>query len=78
MSLVGWVALYAIESLFFYWVYFRDGADQLEGTLASGFLLGNFAPRWSAEGIRLFVAVTFSMASVWFVVGLFAPAVRSW
>ncbi|NLX95842.1 MAG: hypothetical protein GXY83_06675 [Rhodopirellula sp.] len=78
MSLVAWLALYAIESLFFYWVYYRDGAEQLEGTLASGCLLSFFAPRWSAEGIRLFVSIAFAMSSVWFVVGLFVPAARSW
>jgi hypothetical protein len=78
MSLVLWLLLYFLDSLFFYWVCFRDGAEQLEGTFASGFLMGIFATEWSAEGIRLYVSIGWAVATTWFVVGLFVPAARGW
>ena len=76
MSILVWVGLFGLTSLGWAWVLFLGGAEKLEGTLASGFLIDAFAPRWSAAGIKLFAALTWAAAGVWFLVGLFVPEVR--
>jgi hypothetical protein len=78
MSVGVWVLIFALESLLWAWVLFWDGAEHLEGTFASGFLVDIFAPRWSADGIKLFAALTWLFTGVWFVVGLFVPEARFW
>jgi hypothetical protein len=76
MSIEQWVLGYVVDLLFCLWVIRWGGARWLEGTFASGFLISWFAPRWSAEGIRLFTLLSLIGSSVWFVVGLFAPDAR--
>ena len=76
MSIAGWVLGYVVDLLFTLWILRWGGARWLEGTLASGFLISWFAPRWSAEGIRAFVFLSFIVTSVWFVVGVFVPEAR--
>ena len=53
LSLFIWIAAHAAEALFCLWVLRRGGAERLEGTFASGFLFSNFAPGWSAEGLKM-------------------------
>jgi hypothetical protein len=43
----------------------------LEGTFSSGFFVSIFAPRWSAEGIRLFGYGTIVISTILFVSGIF-------
>jgi hypothetical protein len=76
MDLVTWIALFAASSLFWAWIVFRDGADRLEGSFLSGLLFWHRAPEWPAEGIKLFAAGTWVCQAIWFVVGVFSPAVR--
>jgi hypothetical protein len=78
MSLTWWVALYLLTSLLWLWVVFLGGAERLEGTLASGLLVDWLAPRWSADGIRLFVGLSWVLQTLWFAIGLFVPEVRFW
>jgi hypothetical protein len=78
MSLLLWVAVFAVLSLFWSWILFWGGAEWLEGSFLSGLLLDVWAPRWSADGIKVFVKLTWFLAGVWFVVGLFVPAARFW
>ena len=75
--MVVWIAGYSVETLFAYWICLRGGADWLEGTFTSGFLVNFFAPRWSADGIKLFVGLSWVVATIAFVLGLFSPEVRS-
>ena len=56
-----------IGLLFGLWVIFGRGAERLEGTFTSGFLFHPFAPRWTAQGIRLFVALILILDGIWFV-----------
>ena len=77
MSLAWWVALYLVTSVFWLWVVFLGGAERLEGTVAAGLLVDWLAPHWTADGIRLFVGLSWVLQTVWFVIGLFEPASRS-
>lgn len=76
MSLTAWITIYGLETLFFCWVFFLGGDEQLEGTFTSGCLLSPLAVGWSAEGIRVFVASAWCISSVWFLLGLFVPEAR--
>ncbi|XPF95286.1 hypothetical protein ACM9HF_04535 [Colwellia sp. RE-S-Sl-9] len=71
-----WILFYLFEVIFWLWIIRWNGAEWLEGTLTSGFLIHHFAPTWSADGIKLFVWIYFIAASIWFVVGIFQPSVR--
>lgn len=77
MSLWLWILSFFAYSAFSYWVVFRDGADYLEGW-KSFFLVHTLAPRWSAEGIKLFVFLSWPVSALAFLVGLFKPGLRSW
>jgi hypothetical protein len=79
MSLGAWILSYLGDLLFCLWILRWGGAERLEGTLASGFLISWLAPRWEAEGIKLFVLLSFVLTTGWFLVGLFVPEARmSW
>ncbi|BBO81582.1 hypothetical protein DSCO28_21480 [Desulfosarcina ovata subsp. sediminis] len=52
------------------------GAEWLEGTFASGFLINIFASRWSAEGIKLFGVLTILISTILFLVAIFYPDFR--
>ena len=76
MSLTAWIILYLGQLVFWVWVIRWGGAERLEGTFASGFLINYFATRWNADGIRLFAWLTLAAGTIWFVIGLFNPLVR--
>jgi hypothetical protein len=76
MSLLLWIALYLVTSLLWVWVLFLGGADWLEGSFLAGLLVHVFAPRWSADGLRVFAAGTWLLQTIWFIVGLFVPSAR--
>ncbi|SOD29280.1 hypothetical protein [Variovorax sp. YR752] len=77
MSLALWIAVHAAEALFCLWVLRWGGAERLEGSFASG-LVSNFAPRWSAEGLRMAALILLVFCAITFVVGLFVPSLRCW
>jgi hypothetical protein len=77
MPLLVWVAGFAATSLLWAWILFWGGAEWLEGTMASGFL-HVLAYRWSADGIKLFVGLTWLFEGIWFAIGLFLPSARFW
>ena len=76
MPVLIWILLFAVTSLFWAWIVFWGGADQLEGTLASGFVIDYFAPGWSSDGIRIFGVLAWIVEGVWFLFGLVSPAAR--
>ncbi len=78
MSVILWVVLFAVSSLLWAWILFWGGADWLEGSFLSGLLVHVFAPRWTAEGIKVFVALTWLIEGIWFGIGCFVPAARFW
>jgi hypothetical protein len=76
MPLVVWIILYLVGVVFWLWVIFWGGAEWLEGTLASGFLVSIFATRWRSEGIKLFAWLALLGNTTWFVLGIFIPEAR--
>jgi hypothetical protein len=76
MRTAAWVALHAANALFWLWVACWGGAERLEGTFASGWLVSVFAPNWSAEGLKLFAWIMLVAGGIWFIVGLVEPGVR--
>jgi hypothetical protein len=75
-NIVMWIVLWAVSSLFWVWICWWDGAEWLEGKALSGCLVHWLAPRWSADGIRLFGWLALVIGTVWFVIGLFSRDVR--
>lgn len=78
ISIEQWIAWWTCSSLFWLWVLRWGGAERLEGTFASGFLISWFAPKWSAGGIKSFALLSLLGTLVAFGVGLFVPDIRCW
>jgi hypothetical protein len=71
MSLALRGLFYVLDVLFWLWVVRWEGAEWLERTFTSGFLIHFVAPRWSTEGIKLFGEGALILSTIWFVLGLF-------
>lgn len=52
------------------------GAETLEGTIGSAFLISYFAHRWSAEGIKAAGWLVLIGHTIWFIAGIFSPKLR--
>jgi hypothetical protein len=76
MSLLTWEILFAVSSLMWIWILFLGGADWLEGSFLSGFLVSIHAPLWSADEMKLFVVLIWIGEGIWFAIGLFVPEAR--
>ncbi|MBA4391471.1 MAG: hypothetical protein C0399_11115 [Syntrophus sp. (in: bacteria)] len=76
MSLIPWIIAYIVDLLFWLWIVKWGGAERLEGTFTSGFLVNVFAPRWSVEGIKFFGYGTIIISTIYFVLGVFIPEFR--
>lgn len=75
MSLLAWVILYMLQSLFFKWVLSWGGASWLVG-LKAVLSFGWFTWDWNAEQLRLYALILWFFASIWFVIGIFNPELR--
>ena len=71
-----WVLSYAVNVLFWLWILRWGGAEWLEGSFLSECLISWWAPRWDAEGIKLFGWGCLIISSGWFLVGVFVPEAR--
>lgn len=71
--MTGWILLHALSTLFWLWVLLWGGAEWLEGTLASAFVIAWIAPTWSADGIKLFALLMLLIGGIHFMLGLFMP-----
>lgn len=78
ISVQEWILWAVLSGVFWLWVLLWGGAERLERTFLSGFLISWFAPKWSAEGIKLFALLSLAGTLIAFVVGLFIPEVRCW
>ncbi|WP_062477647.1 hypothetical protein [Variovorax boronicumulans] len=76
MTLLWWVVFHALDALFWLWILRWGGAAWLEGTFLSGFLVSIFAPRWGAEGLRMFALLMLVVCAISFVWGLLMPEMR--
>lgn len=75
MSIVNWIVLYLIQCIFYKWIISWGGAQYLEGWKA-WFSLGWFTLDWNSEQIRLYALILWIGATIWFLMGLFAPELR--
>ena len=73
-----WIAVHVSYTAFWLWVLCGGGAERLEGTFESGFLVSAFAPRWSAEGIKAFAFGMLIIGTIGFGSGYFMPEIRFW
>ncbi len=76
MSLTELIITYLINLVFWLWIVRWGGAEWLEGTFISGFLVHIFAPRWSAEGIKLFGWCAILISTLLFAVAALFPDYR--
>ena len=76
MGLAAWVGVFLVSSLFWAWILFWGGADWLEGSWLAAVFVHFRAMEWTAEGIKLFAGLVWLCESIWFAIGLFAPAAR--
>lgn len=76
MSVGIWILFFAVDTVFMLWVLRGQGAEWMEGWRALLFIDWFRAAWWSAEQIRLYVLLWWICHAVWFIVGLFNPALR--
>lgn len=69
-----WSIQFLVVSLFCAWIVFGNGADATEGLFAAMYLGADF--RWSEQGIKIFVAASWGLVLVWYLVGVFVPEFR--
>ena len=77
MSLTELIIAYLINLVFWLWIVRWGGAEWLEGTFISGFLVHIFAPRWSADGIKLFGWGAILISTIAFTAAVFFPDYRA-
>jgi hypothetical protein len=65
-----WISLYLVLVLYCLWLVRWGGDEWLEGKLVSGFLATWFAPKWTADGIRIFGWAALLAGTFCFVVGV--------
>lgn len=76
MEMSYWPAGYLLCTIFLLWVWLWGGAEWLEGTFISGFLISFFAPNWTAEQIKLAAFCGIILNAGFFIYGLFVPEFR--
>lgn len=62
------LACLIIATIFSVWVIFLGGAEILEGTAKSEFLIEYRASLWSAVGIKVYVAISWLGTLLWYVI----------
>jgi hypothetical protein len=77
MGLGAWIISYLANLALWLWVLLAGGAEWLEGTFTSGFLISSFAPRWSADGIKFFGWASLVTSTLVFLLGLLSPNWRA-
>lgn len=75
MSMIFWIAMYLLSSLFYKWVLSWGGAKIIEGW-KSFFLIGWFALDWNSEQIRLYALIGWLVTTVIFIIGCFNSQFR--
>lgn len=77
MSNFIWLAEYLAVLLFCLWLIRWGGADLLDGRpILSILFVHHWAPRWRADGLKLFAWMLLFVDTLWFIIGLFSPDAR--
>jgi hypothetical protein len=58
-AIVGGATVFAV------WVVFLGGAERIEGTIKSAFLIHSWAPYWHAAGIKAYIAISWVGLVIW-------------
>jgi hypothetical protein len=72
MGLLVWVAIFVACNLFCAWVLFWGGAESLEGSFLARLLIHQQAPRWSAQGIKLYLGLSWVIGGICLIVAVVA------
>ncbi len=75
MSLVLWIILFLISSIWWKWIISWGGADQLVG-LGAKITIASFADHWSEEQIKFYAVLMWVVQGMWFLLGVFVPDAR--
>lgn len=75
MSLSTWCGVFLVSLCAYDWVIYRGGAQKLVG-LRAFWLIGWFSWDWTAEQIRLYAYCLAILQTIWFLLGLWQPALR--
>ncbi len=62
------IVFFGAATAFAVWVVFFGGAEWLEGTIKSAFLIHANAPFWHAAGIKAYVVITWLGSLFWLLV----------
>jgi hypothetical protein len=77
MNLFLWIALYLANTAFVWWVVWGGAAAWFEGWRSLLIVDWLYALQWNSEQIALYTLVCWVGHTIWFVVGLFVPEVRT-
>jgi hypothetical protein len=75
MGIALWVLWFLVATVVSAWVVLGNGAETV-AAFVFALWLGADTSRWSDQAIRLFVGLSWVLLAVWFVLGLFEPALR--
>jgi hypothetical protein len=78
MSLAELTVIYLLNLLFWLWIVKWGGAERLEGSFIAGLFVHLLAPRWTADGIKLFGYGSLLVSTILFVLGVFSPDFREY
>lgn len=59
--------IFAAISILAFWIVFLGGAERLEGTIKSAFLIQVNAPFWHATGIKVYIGISWLAALTWLI-----------
>jgi len=59
------IVQYIFSAIFFLWVTKWGGAERLEGSFSSLFLINTFANTWTADGIKFWVTAWFTVDTIY-------------
>jgi hypothetical protein len=76
VSTHAWIITHLVSALFWSWIAFWGGAERLEDTFASSWLVNWRAASWDADQIKFFAWLKLIVGGIWFFVGLAAPGAR--
>ena len=77
MSVWMWLLLYVMMSLLYKWIISWGGARSIQGW-KSIFFLHMESSSWNEEQIRAMALLLWVLSTLWFMVGLFYPELRTY